>query len=74
MTEQNNYPTVDQLTEQDWVIFRLLMAGVSHPGAEQAMMGNYDYVKAILWASKKYGPRTFDAACKILREERKQGR
>lgn len=50
------------MSKEDWIILRLLMAGVRTPATHSP-----DYPKAILYLRKKYGEKTLYEAIEQLR-------
>ena len=50
------------MSKKDWIILRLLMAGVKTPAAL-----NPDYPRAVLYMLKKHGAKNFNQAIQQLR-------
>jgi len=59
------------LTEDAWIVMRLLVSAANDENGRKLLIKNLDYTNAISLMQDKYG-EAFDQACLALNQERKE--
>lgn len=63
----NRIERIEDIPEELWVVLRLLVCIAHAPSHTH----NRDFLKSLLWVSKRMTADMIGAACQMIREERK---